>query len=147
MAGVPFRASALRAARVRGGLTQEELARLVGVRDIGRISVWERGIDQPGPAVIPRLAQALGVDPSELFDSSEESLEVMRRAAGLTLMALGERTGLGYKRVRRIERGLTSPAPDDIDRLASTLGVTQTRVRSALQVTAATRKHAARAGP
>jgi transcriptional regulator with XRE-family HTH domain len=97
--------------------------------------------------VIPKLADALNLEPSDLFEDGPESLELLRRAAGLSLMELGDGTGLGYKRVRRIERGLTSAVADDIARLASTLGVTQQRVRAAAQAAAATRKNAASAGP
>jgi transcriptional regulator with XRE-family HTH domain len=147
VAPASFRGTVLRAARSRVGLTQAELAERAGIADVGRISNWERGVDQPTPAVVPHLAEALGLNPAELYEAALGSFEVMRRAAGLSLMALAELTGLGYKRVRGIEKGLRVPTADDAARLASALDVSAARVLSAAQVAAATRNAAASAGP
>lgn len=50
----------LRAARKRQGLTQRELAALVGVPDL-HISRWERGAHRPSDANLYALAEALGL--------------------------------------------------------------------------------------
>lgn len=147
VAGAVFRPSALRAARLRAGLTQLELAARTGVRDVGRVSAWERGTDQPSPVVVPALARELNVPADELYEADSSALELLRRAAGLSLMSLGEASGLGYKRVRQLEKGLTPPTRLDIARLASALEVSQARVRSAVQAAAATKKKTARPGP
>jgi transcriptional regulator with XRE-family HTH domain len=46
------------------GLRQADLGALVGVSD-NTIAAWERGA-RPQPQRVPRLAEALGVDPLEL---------------------------------------------------------------------------------
>jgi transcriptional regulator with XRE-family HTH domain len=47
---------ALRAARVRAGLTQHELARLVGVAGGERVSRWELGTSRPRPEILRNRA-------------------------------------------------------------------------------------------
>ena len=149
VAGASFRPEVLREARRRAGLTQVDLAKRAGIRDSGRIGIWERGQDQPSPASIPRLAEALGLAPADLYDplGGAVTFEVLRRSEGLSLTALGERTGLGYKRVRRIEKGLQVLTNDDVDHLSAALGVTKTRICQAAESAAATRKPSARGGP
>lgn len=49
-------------------LTQEELARLCGVDD-ATIYRWEQGISTPRPANARKLAQVLGVTPSEVMQA------------------------------------------------------------------------------
>jgi transcriptional regulator with XRE-family HTH domain len=46
------------------GLRQVDLGKLVGVSD-NTIAAWERGA-RPQPQRVPKLAEALGVDPLEL---------------------------------------------------------------------------------
>src|SRR5665647_3888120 len=53
---------ALRDARIRMGLTQHELARLIDVAGGERISRWELGSSALRPEMLHRLAQALNVD-------------------------------------------------------------------------------------
>ena len=55
--------AALRDARVRMGLTQHELARLIDVAGGERISRWELGSSAPRPEMLLRLAQALPAPP------------------------------------------------------------------------------------
>ena len=52
---------ALRAARVRAGLTQHELARLVGVAGGERVSRWELGTSRPRPEILLRVAAGLSM--------------------------------------------------------------------------------------
>lgn len=56
----------IQAARLRRGLTQEKLARLL---DCGQqnISRWERGVVVPRDGMKIRLAELLGIPVSELF--------------------------------------------------------------------------------
>jgi transcriptional regulator with XRE-family HTH domain len=56
----------LRIARQRAGLTQQDLADRLGIKQSG-ISLWERGLCVPKPASIARLAKALEIEPSELL--------------------------------------------------------------------------------
>lgn len=55
----------LKAARLAAGLTQGQLAELVGVqqRDISR---WEGGHREPGVLIVKKMAQALGCSMDEL---------------------------------------------------------------------------------
>ena len=55
----------LKAARLAAGLTQGQLAELVGVqqRDISR---WENGHREPGVLIVKKMAQALGGSMDEL---------------------------------------------------------------------------------
>jgi transcriptional regulator with XRE-family HTH domain len=57
----------LAAARVLAGLTQRELARLVGSREI-EISRIEKGRVRPDRDVKRRIAEALGRPAFEIFD-------------------------------------------------------------------------------
>jgi transcriptional regulator with XRE-family HTH domain len=50
---------ALRAARIRAGLTRPELARLVGVAGGERVSRWELGTSSPRPEILHQLARVL----------------------------------------------------------------------------------------
>jgi transcriptional regulator with XRE-family HTH domain len=60
----------LRRFRKAQGLTQETLAADIGldIRQLGRI---ERGQSFPSVGVLINLAEVLGVEPGEFFDSSE----------------------------------------------------------------------------
>jgi tellurite methyltransferase len=53
-------------ARKAKGLTQEQLAKLVGVTQ-GAVAQWENGQTHPSFPVLPRLAAALGVTVDELI--------------------------------------------------------------------------------
>jgi transcriptional regulator with XRE-family HTH domain len=57
----------IRAHRAKRKLTQRQLADIVGVEQ-GYISRLERGLQEPGPDVLRRLADALGVSPGALYE-------------------------------------------------------------------------------
>ena len=59
----------LRALRKKAGLTQPELADLVGVHET-TIRRWENNNDQPMPDSFSRLAKALGVSEADLLNDS-----------------------------------------------------------------------------
>jgi len=63
---VSFNAARLKKARTAAGLTQEQLARLVGTtsRNIGR---WENGEHTPRPGTVAELAAALQKDVGHFF--------------------------------------------------------------------------------
>ena len=52
--------------RLEKGLTQPELAKLLGVSN-GIISVWENNVNEPKATYIKRLAQVLGVSADYLL--------------------------------------------------------------------------------
>ena len=68
----------LRALRRQRFLTQKELAEKVGV-SYQTIQAWEAGKSQPRLRHIPKLADALGVAPTELMDVTED--QASKRAA------------------------------------------------------------------
>jgi transcriptional regulator with XRE-family HTH domain len=92
---------ALRAARVRAGLTQHELARLVGVAGGERVSRWELGTSRPRPEILLRVASALDVSSTDLLDSNADlsDLRGLRIAAGLSMRDLAARTHLSLGQV------------------------------------------------
>ena len=67
----------IRALRTGRGMTQTELAQLIGVSDKA-VSKWERGCGAPDLSLFPPLSQALGVDVEALFRGEMEENEVSR---------------------------------------------------------------------
>lgn len=53
------------------GLTQEQLAEAIEVKDARSIRYWEAGVNAPKFANLVSLAQALGVRLRDLFDFPE----------------------------------------------------------------------------
>lgn len=62
--------AAIRDSRIAAGLTQQELARLVGVAGGDRVSKWECGAAVPRPEALHRLAAVLDVQPIDLLTPS-----------------------------------------------------------------------------
>ncbi len=62
----------VRRLRTQQGLTQRDLAKLVGVSQ-AQISLHEKGEDLPGPATRPRYARALGITLGELDELIRKS--------------------------------------------------------------------------
>ena len=97
---------ALRRARDRAGLSQNELARRVGLAAGDRISRWERGEARPrSPRTLHNVARALGVDARELLlpPESGPNLRWLRFAAGLSVDELAAATKSGVSTVKRWE--------------------------------------------
>lgn len=146
MAVPRFRPHVLLEARERAGLTQLELAKLAEqasraskespqhttaeetTRRVrtweSRIGAWERGVDSPSAPYIPTLARLVGVQPLELYDLDlgAPSFTALRFAAGMTLQALAEVTGISYTSLHRMLRGVTELSPATVARLSSALG-------------------------
>lgn len=74
----PTQGARLAALRHEAGLTQTELARLVGEPQ-QNIALWEQSNKPPRSDVIPKLAKALGVSVEELFT---DKIRPARKAAG-----------------------------------------------------------------
>ena len=58
----------LRAVRERKALTQQQLAERAGITR-GTVTRIEKGLDEPYPTTVRKLADALGVDPEQLMES------------------------------------------------------------------------------
>jgi transcriptional regulator with XRE-family HTH domain len=127
---------ALRAAREKAGLTQHELARLVGVAGGERVSRWERGSSAPRPDVLHRVAAVLGIGPRDLLTPLVGSPDVrrLRTLAGLSLEALAARAHTSVSTVNRWEAGRIERIPDRVtlDPVAAALRVTIENVELAL---------------
>ncbi len=126
---------ALRAARVRQGLTQHELARLVGVAGGERVSRWELGTSAPRTPVLTPLARALGVELGDLLnpDSDGPGLRRMRVLAGLTVRQLADRVHVSVANIQRWEAGRVKrlPPPDVLKQLAAAMDTTVGEVERA----------------
>ena len=57
----------IRKYRERRGLSQKELAQIIGVSN-SRVSNWEQGINRPDADILAGICTALNVSPSELLD-------------------------------------------------------------------------------
>ena len=62
----------IKQARERLGMTQEQLAKALGVTQ-GAVSQWEMGITHPGFESLRKLAAALGVTVDELINGKKEA--------------------------------------------------------------------------
>ena len=73
----------MREARDRAGLTQTELAKLVGVKQ-PTVAAWEKGTNEPQPPTLRTLARVLRVAPDWLTGRSDDGEEpqVPPRIAG-----------------------------------------------------------------
>lgn len=97
---------ALRRARVAAGLTQHQLARLVGVAGGERVSRWELGTSSPRPQLVLHLAGVLGVDLNELYARPREvDLRSLRVAAGMSMDELASRIHASKTTISRWESG------------------------------------------
>ena len=59
--------SRIRRYREERGLSQKQLAELIGVKN-NRVSNWEQGLNRPDADILATLCRALQVSPSELLD-------------------------------------------------------------------------------
>lgn len=119
--------AALRAARLRAGLTQHQMARLIGVAGGERVSRWELGTSAPRPEVLRRVSSVLDVGLSELLESADDvpDLRGLRRRAGLSLGELALRVHVSKATLSRWESGhvLRSPDKTALMLLAESFGV------------------------
>jgi transcriptional regulator with XRE-family HTH domain len=126
---------ALRDARIRMGLTQHELARLIDVAGGERISRWELGSSAPRPEILHRLALALNVGAADLLETGGPAdLRRLRTSAGLSARTLAARVHMSVPTYVRWESGRTKrlPARQALKLLAKALNVTVEDVESAI---------------
>lgn len=117
--------SALRAAREKAGLTQHELARLVGAAGGERVSRWELGTSVPRPDFLVKLARALDIPALRLIhlDGEVPDLRALRLQAGLTVPELVARTNLSAPTYYSWEQGRWTrlPVPSTLEALGRVL--------------------------
>jgi transcriptional regulator with XRE-family HTH domain len=149
-----FRPSTLLEARQQAGLTQVQLAALADAAakptDLApddpeerarrveawasRISAWEGGVDAPSAPYVPPLARVLGIDPLALFvvDPAAPTFTALRLAAGKTIVALADATGIAYTSLHRMVRGVSQLSDTAAQQLAVALQVTPDEVVAAI---------------
>jgi len=112
--------SALRAARENAGLTQHELARLVGAAGGERVSRWELGASVPRPDFLLKLARALDIPARRLIQLEGEcpDLRALRLEAGLTVPELVAKTNLAAPTYYAWEQGRWTRLPGPASREA-----------------------------
>ena len=90
----------IRALRVRRGVTQEAMARRLGV-SAQAVSKWERGAAAPDIAMLPELSVYLGVSIDELFsladDTRMERIQNMLWDTRTLSAAVSPPSGSGWK--------------------------------------------------
>lgn len=122
----------LRAARERQGLTQHQLARLVGVAGGERISRWELGMSTPRPRMLIRLADVLEVAPAALLtpDHGPADLRRMRVLAGLSAREFARRMHMSVANIQRWEAGRIEriPPAQVLERVAAAMSAEITDV-------------------
>jgi len=126
---------ALRAARLRAGLTQHGLARLIGVAGGERVSRWELGTSVPRPETLRRIAAALQIGVPDLLNapSRARNLHALRVRSGLSLGELAERVHVSKATLSRWESGQVARVPERavLFLLAESLGVSVDHVERA----------------
>ena len=130
--------SALRAARERLGLTQHQLARMVGVAGGERISRWELGLDEPRPDSWERLARVLNAPVVELHGVDPERLDLraLRYCAGLSAGEVAAAVHISARSYARWESGawVQPPSTESLRAIARRLNVSVGAVREALEL-------------
>lgn len=128
--------TALRAARQRLGLTQHELARLVGVAGGERISRWELGLDEPRPDLLLRLASVLELPPVDLLGEARRDLRKLRFSSGLSSPELAAAVHVSTRSYARWESGawVRPPSAEILRALARALNVPEGAVCEALDL-------------
>jgi len=136
---------ALRDARLRMGLTQHELARLIDVAGGERISRWELGSSAPRPEILHRLAEALDIGVADLLVAEGPAdLRRLRTSAGLSARTLAVRAHMSAPTYIRWESGRTKrlPAKQALKPLAKALSVSVEDVESAIATARANARQA-----
>jgi transcriptional regulator with XRE-family HTH domain len=120
--------------RAELALSQADLAAGLGTHR-PRISLWERGVEQPQVRYLPALAATLRVDALSLLDVDEQDppLAALRMAAGLTVPEVVQATGIPYSTYYRVESGnvATEPSPRLLRVIAETLRTSAGRLELA----------------
>ncbi len=128
---------ALRRARERVGLTQHELARLVGVAGGERISRWELGTSEPRPELLKRVAEVLDIPLSDLvrLERGRPDLRGLRFLAGLSATALADCAHVTVSTYLRWESGRWQrlPAAGTLEALAKALQASPRSVTAAFE--------------
>lgn len=112
----------IRAKRLDLGMTQKELAQLIGTHQTS-IKDWERGICAPNVKIAPRLATALGLPLSDvLLTGGRNRISALCALRGITIKALAEQLGTQNQNLADVAAGRRGVSPEYARRIASALG-------------------------
>jgi DNA-binding XRE family transcriptional regulator len=130
-----FKAAAVRPLRDGLGLSQADVAGLLGV-DRGQVYQWETGRKVPTPEHLVGLAKVLQVDPYALFDADPEhpTLHDLRVRLGLSAKALAAAAELPYEAMVHpldVGRGPAAVSDEVVLKLANALHVEPAQARAA----------------
>ncbi len=130
--------AALRSARERLGLTQQQLARLIGVAGGERISRWELGLDEPRPGSLARLARVLHAPVVDLLDVEPQcrDLRALRYCAGLSAAEAAAAAHISLRSYQRWEFGswVRPPSAASLRAMARALAVPLDTICAALDL-------------
>jgi transcriptional regulator with XRE-family HTH domain len=106
--------SRLAEARLSARLTQAAVAERLGLSSAVRVSLWERGAEQPRARFIPLLAEMLDTDPLDLLvgEPSAPTISALRLAAGLSREDVWTQAQISKMTYHRIDRGVGVRRPD-----------------------------------
>ncbi|MGK2382250.1 helix-turn-helix transcriptional regulator [Gordonia tangerina] len=131
-----FSATALRRTMNRHGVAPDELAEMVGISRQA-VSSWLTSATVPSPTSLARVAEALGVDVSDLAPTLENTptLVDLRVRAGLTQTAAAGRLNVGRTALGEVERGQRRDMPAGLaDAMCGVYGVSRDEIDSAWDV-------------
>jgi len=133
-----FDADMMRKARTRSGMSQADLAKLIGV-DPGVINSWEKRGARPSVPNLGRVASALGLTVSDLYQSDVDTagaLVDLRVRAGLSQRDAAKLLGVSQATISRWERGLARPTWNEISSYAKVLKTDRITIGAAVDLTA-----------
>lgn len=114
----------VKALRTAKGMTQIELAKIIGVTQ-STYSAYESGAYELPMDKLPLIAEALGVSVDDIEIYNEKSLITFyRKRKGLKQSELAEKTGLSTSALSNFETGRFKPSPATMQRIADALDVT-----------------------
>lgn len=123
--------------RKNAGLTQAVLAQQLGLAGVDRISLWERGAEQPRPRYIPAMAELFGVPPLDLLTGNpqEPTISALRLAAGLTREDVWSRAQISKMTYHRIDRGVgvRRTDPSVVRAISRVLGLSEGETAAAIE--------------
>ena len=114
-------------ARIKKGITQEQLANMIGV-DKRQISAWELGRFMPSVSTLQRIADALDMDLVELVKAQPDKkkcspIALIRREKGMSQGQLAKAVGVSQGLISTYETGANTPGPEVLQAIANALGV------------------------
>ena len=113
-------------ARVENGMTQEQLANIIGT-DKRKVSEWERGAFSVPLPMMRKIADVLGLDLMELLEEQSKPdahspVAEARKAKGWTQTQLAKAIGVSQGLVSTYENGAHIPT-ETLKRIADALDV------------------------